>query len=165
MTLTDMDSKMEVAIVAFVGVIVGAVISVVGQFALAFWSARRDDKAKRLLVKLAARLVEDELSSAYAAILGSHTSGRWYHSPDLCKTLNWREYRSTLAGVLPYAQWRSLCDGILAVEIIGDVRSHTFDELNPSLTPETRDVIVTLGPKVETAVIAIQPYASDVPRG
>ena len=162
-----MDTKMQVAIVAFVGVIVGAVISVVGQFVLALWTARRNDKDKQLLVQRAARLVADELNLANAAIIGSHASNEWYFDPDLCNTVDWKEYRSTIAGALPYADWQSLCNGILAVKIIRDVRSHNFNQPNPSfsLTTKTRDVIETAGPRVEEALRTIQPYAIDAPPG
>jgi hypothetical protein len=156
-----MDTKMQVAIVGLVGVLVGSVISVLGQFVLTLWSARRDDKTKGLLVKLAARLVADELNTANAAIIQSHVDNKWYFDPDLCNTVDWKMYRSTIAPVLPYGDWLSLCNGTLAVKIIRDARSDTYDPENPSLTTQTRDVIETAGPKVEEALSTIQPYAAD----
>lgn len=158
-----MDTKMQVAIVAFVGVIVGALITAAGQFVLALWRFRRDDKAKRALVKLAARLVHDELNTAHALIQLSHSTGSWYSDPDLCKTVTWKKYRGDIAGALPDASWLSICDGILAVEIIRDVRSHHFDQpATFSVTTKEREAIENLGPRVNWALSVIGPYAADV---
>jgi hypothetical protein len=153
---------MQVAIVAFVGVIVGSFITALSQFVLALWKFRRDDKAKRALVKLAARLVHDELNTAHSLIQLSHSTGSWYSDPDLCKTVTWKKYRGDIANALPDAHWLSICDGILAVEIVRDVRSHHFDEPATFLvTLEERDAIENLGPRVYQALSVIGPYAAD----
>ncbi len=160
-----MDIKMQVAIVGFVGVLVGSVVSILGQFVITLWNTRRADKDKRLLVTRASRLIADELNNANSAIIQSYKSNTWYFDPDFCSTEDWKEYRSTVASALPYVDWLSLCDGTLAVKIVRDIRSHTYDPNNFYLTEQTRGVIETLGPRVEKALITIQPYAAgDLPK-
>lgn len=151
---------MQVAVVGFVGVLVGSIISILGQLVLTFWSTRRADKDKRLLVMRAARLIADELNNANSAIIQSHMSNKWYFDPDLCSTEDWKKYRSTIAPALPFLEWLSLCDGALAVKIVRDTRSHTYDPNNLHLTKQIRDVIESLGPRVEQALKTIQPYAA-----
>jgi hypothetical protein len=155
-----MDIKMQVAIVGFVGVLVGSLVSILGQLVITLWSTRRADRDKRLLVIRAARLIADELNNANSAIIHTHMTNTWYFDPDLCSTEDWKKYRSTIAGALPFADWMSLTEGTLAVKTVRDTRSHTFDPTVLYLTKEIRDVIESLGPRVEKALKTIQPYAA-----
>src|SRR5205814_9203441 len=63
-----------------------------------------------------------------------------------------KKYRGDIANALPDAHWLSICDGILAVEIVRDARSHHFDQpATFSVTVEEREAIENLGPRVYQA--------------
>jgi sugar phosphate isomerase/epimerase len=154
-----MDISLQVAIIGLMGAVVGALISTVIP---AIWRDRRAAKEKRSNEKRAARLVADELNTAHALIKLSYDTGLWYSDPDLCNTVTWQKYRSTLAEALPHAQLRSVCDGILALGIIRNARSHHFEQAATfSLTQQERELIEVLGPKVNLALNVITSYTED----
>jgi hypothetical protein len=72
------------------------------------------------------------------------------------------KYRGDIANALPDAHWLSICDGILAVEIVRDVGSHHFDQSATfSVTVDERQAIKNLGPRVYQALSVVGPYAAD----
>lgn len=163
--MTGATAGLQVAIVGFVGVLVGAVVAAGAQFILARRHEHREDMANWKSVKRSARLVANELDTAQGANRSSLTLRQWTFTPNKYETNAWLEHRSTLAGELSENAWEALTFGVWAVETVRDVRRANFDQPNPqwSLTVDTAAAIEqALGP-IQNALVALEPYASDTP--
>ena len=163
MTGTAVD--LRVAIVGFVGVLVGAVVAAFAQYILAVRRERRDDMADWKSVKRSARLVANELDTAQGANRSSLTLNQWTFTPNMYETNAWLDHRNTLAAALSENAWDALTFGIWAVETVRDVRRANFDQPNPlwSLTEDTAAAIEHAMVPIQNALVALKPYASDAP--
>jgi hypothetical protein len=161
--MTGATAGLQVAIVGFVGVLVGAVVAALAQYILAVKRERREDRANWKSVKRSARLVANELDTAQGANRSSLTLKQWTFTPNHYETNAWLKYRKTLAAELTENAWEALTFGIWAVETVRDVRRANFDQPNPqwSLTDDTAAAIERALVPIENALVALKPYASD----
>ena len=138
-----MDSNitaLEVASIGVVGVLLGSVISTAANVILAVRrervEAQRDERNGASDLKIATRLISEELGIARAAVEDSFERKRW--SPTTLRTDAWQKYKSTVASEATDQEWFELTIAYVRLEILnvilpanplGAISESTLEEL------------------------------------
>ncbi|MBV8337622.1 MAG: hypothetical protein JO358_19730 [Alphaproteobacteria bacterium] len=138
-----MDSNitaLEVASIGVVGVLLGSVISTAANVILAVRrervEAQRDERNGASDLKIATRLISEELGIARAAVEDSFERKRW--SPTTLRTDAWQKYKSTVASEATDQEWFELTIADVRLEILnvilpanplGAISESTLEEL------------------------------------
>jgi hypothetical protein len=113
----DMNVPILVAIIAFVGTIVGGTIVTAGNYFLA--RMREQTEAARAAeiqageLKMAARLIASELQQDYLTVEYYVKERRWWRPDEELSTEAWKGYKHLLAPHLPYDAWDNVAHAVI----------------------------------------------------
>lgn len=157
------------AIFGLVGVIVGGFITAYSSYLL---DRRREqvDRQKEshnraTKLKMAARLIDDELARGQAAAKIAFENRHWWNPDEQLLTGAWQQYREFIAPEVSQAAWHAVSIAIIAVHQLSGERANAVklglagDILSDSL-------VATFGPPltdIDAGRVALAPLTRDAP--
>jgi hypothetical protein len=158
----DPVTAITVAGIAFLGVLIGGIITAGTNFILAVRKeavdAAKDRKIYASEVLKASRLILLELSEAESTVEQCIQRKEWTFAADF-KTEAWGSYKAILAPELTFAEWSQIS--------LAFVTTHGLSTAPFSLLQELKDrevgQLITLRQEIERGIAALRPYTEIVP--
>jgi hypothetical protein len=151
---------MFAAIFGLVGVVIGGVITFASSYFLESQKAarelEREERTRGASLRLAARIVDAEISDALSSAQFTLESKRW---PDSMRTelTDWLAHRVTLAAELSGTEWVAVLRAAITIETLAELRTHPKDK-GGTLFPSTLSVLQNLIPAFQQGREALAPY-------
>jgi hypothetical protein len=151
------------AIFGLVGVIVGGLLTAISNYFLDKAKDRRqqlrEDKAHRVRVRTAARLVFDDLDRAVAIGETLMEKKKWWISLSPPNADTWLQFRGDLALELPEDVWDQVSGGIGIIETWNTRRNSEMAKGIRDLSANTLENLPTLVGHLKAARDALQRYS------